>query len=237
MKQQFFRFLTLFLLVNTCNIVMSQSSKGYYDTGELKYEYTIVNGSHEGITKEYYKNGDIHYEWNYTDDKLNGITKEYDPDGNITEWTYNSDTLKTGKTFYMNGKNVEYLYNYKNRVKDGYVYRYYNTGEVHTKWTYDNGVLVDGIGYYETGETKYEFKYKDGKANGITNEYFKDGHLRTKFLYKDGKLNGISKEYDSKGNLKYDWNYSDGKLEGTTIEYYTDGSIKNKWLYENDVLK
>jgi len=49
---------------------IQSTSKGYYETGELKYEYSFVNGVQEGITKEYDKNGKLIREWVYKNGEL-----------------------------------------------------------------------------------------------------------------------------------------------------------------------
>jgi len=55
---------------------IQSTSKGYYATGELKYEYGFVSGVREGITKEYDKNGNLIREWIYKNGELQGQKKD-----------------------------------------------------------------------------------------------------------------------------------------------------------------
>ena len=97
-----------------------------------------------------------------------------------------------------------------------------------------NGVKKE---YYESGELRYEWPYKDGKQHGISKGYSESGKLEYVWPYTDGKRNGISKGYTESGGLQYEYPYKDGKQHGLDIEYDKDGSVDSYcyWWYDTDV--
>ena len=141
-------FLSIILISSCRSSRITNDSRGYYDTGELRYEYSMSNGNREGITKEFYKNGKLKSEWNYKNKRLDGESVQHELDGSLTKWIYSSDTIIEGSTFTSNGLLIA-RYNYKNGVLDGKSYRYYETGEVETIWIYEKGNLIEGKGRSE----------------------------------------------------------------------------------------
>jgi antitoxin component YwqK of YwqJK toxin-antitoxin module len=53
----------------------------YYDEGQLKEEYCLINNKKEGLYKKYHKNGQLYEICNYVDGKENGEFKRYSIDG------------------------------------------------------------------------------------------------------------------------------------------------------------
>ncbi len=154
------------------------------------------------------------------------------PDGRTEEMTYVSDKLVSSKTNFPSG-NVEYAYNYVDGVREGDAYRYYETGEVRAKWNYKNGKIVDGVAYYETGELKTKYSYVNGKAEGISFGYYKNGKLRYEYNYVKGQLNGKTKEYRENGETA-DWSYLSDELVGGIV-YYPGGKQQELVNYTKGV--
>ncbi len=58
-------------------------------------------------------------------------------------------------------------------------------------------------GYYESGQLKSKWNYKDGKQEGISKLYKESGQLWWEGNYKNGVMIN-QKKYDSDGNLESD---------------------------------
>lgn len=66
---------------------------------------------------------------------------------------------------------------------------------------------------------------KNGKRNGLYQEYYKNGQLKEEINYKNGKFDGLWKAWYENGNIKAEINYKDDIQEGETFSYREDGSL------------
>ena len=78
-----------------------------------------------------------------------------------------------------------------------------------------NGIPFTGIGYsvYENGKLSGEINLKDGKFDGLLEEWYENGQLKREIKYKEGKKDGLSKQWDEKGNLVKEENWKDGVIQ------------------------
>ena len=120
--------------------------------------------------------------------------------------------------------------------KEGSEFFYYESGQLKAEYNYKNGKL-DGFAreYYENGQLIAEGNYSNGKLEGISKMYYESGQLRSENSYKDNLLNGISKTYYENGQLKEEVNYKDGQVVQENLE--TDLKDFCNIAYENDKLK
>lgn len=95
----------------------SETSKGYYSSGELRYTYRYVDGKRNGITKEYYENGK-----------------------HKADYTYKNNVIIDGMGFYETGE-LRYNYSYQNGKRHGETYEYDKEGALIATWIYKNGQL------------------------------------------------------------------------------------------------
>ncbi|WP_234859380.1 toxin-antitoxin system YwqK family antitoxin [Aquimarina aquimarini] len=197
------KFKLFFLFIST--LILSCASV------KKKIEPIVFTSKPNGITKEYDKDGTLKFEWNYTDNILNGISTEYHPNKTFSKWNYKDGELIAGKAYYSCGTLME-EYTFLNGKREGFAYRYYQTGEKETAWLFKNDILVSGKGFYPTGEKKIDFSYVNGIPEGIAKEYYKNGAIKMEWSYSNGILNGVTKEYFDNGRLKYTWNYREGKV-------------------------
>lgn len=77
---------------------------------------------------------------------------------------------------------------------------------------------------FETGQTKAEYRVKDGKRYGQYTEYYLGGQVRIKATYKRGELNGPYTEYYGNGKVHIRTQYSRGVRNGS----YTETDEKGK---------
>jgi len=88
------------------------------------------------------------------------------------------------------------------------------------------GLPVTGIIYemYNNSQFKFEYSFKDGKADGVQKEWHENGQLAKENNYKDGKLEGWQRQYSTTGQLLEEVNLVGGN--GVLKEKYNDGKIK-----------
>ena len=89
---------------------------------------------------------------------------------------------------------------------------FYPSGKVHHEYRFVNGKL-DGITrvYLETGELKEEMNFVAGVRSGINRDYHPNGQLHHEYTFENGKLNGKTTRFDDKGNLVETLVFKDGK--------------------------
>ena len=86
--------------------------------------------------------------------------------------------------------------------------------------------------FYENGQKKLEFNYKDGKKDGLQTKWWENGQKGSEENYKDGKLNGLEARWYDNGQKKLEANYKDGKLMSSEVwkpngEKCPESNVKN----------
>ncbi len=99
------------------------------------------------------------------------------------------------------------------------------------------GNIPDGVyqAYFDSGELKRTFSFKNGSLNGLCEVFFRSGIIERKGTFKNGKEIGKSELYYPDGTLKGVSMYKDGKKNGPTILYYPSGKIKAKLQFKDSV--
>lgn len=93
------------------------------------------------------------------------------------------------------------------------------------------------VGYYDSGELRYEGYFENGKEIGYFKYYYKSGNLDTELLYTIPGIQSEARIYYSNGYIKALGNYCDKKRCGLW-EYFDDkGNILSKENYLNDLLE
>lgn len=123
--------------------------KLYYDTGELKYEGFIKDGTPCGMGIKYYKNGQKHLE------------------GNFADWF-----IESGREYYENGS-LRFEGKYNSGPRSYYGPRYFVSGRLY----YDTGELwYEGSFSFTHSSTGYPlFKGSESFCKGV--EYNKYGDI------------------------------------------------------------
>jgi len=69
--------------------------------------------------------------------------------------------------------------------------------------------------YHKNSKTLEDrITYKNGKLNGLSEEYYNHGQLYCRKNYKDNELDGLSEFWNESGKLCHRCNFKDGKLYG-----------------------
>ena len=152
------------------------SIKEYYDSGNIKREFTELNGDEHGLYTAYYENGKTQNTRNYKKGEYHGSVETFYEDGH-------TDDLK----------------NYEEGELHGITYGYYPEGIHFLRYEgeYANG-LENGVfkSYSNQGSLNTEVEYKDGIKNGIFRDYLIDDEIHTSSYhvfgqYNEGKRTGI----------------------------------------------
>lgn len=107
-------FVALFLIGFACS--SEKVEREYYESGKLKIEWEIADGSKNGVYKEYYQSGRLKKIQHWNNGQLHGKATDYDPDGTIAQIFYYDRGQREGKAeiFYSTGEKLENQY-----YKDG----------------------------------------------------------------------------------------------------------------------
>ena len=87
---------------------------------------------------------------------------------------------------------------------------------------------------YDNGQLKSKKRYKDGKQEGLWEEYYKNGQLKLKKYSKDGKEQGLWEEYHKNGQLKIKGNFKEGlPKDGLYKQYHKNGQLHSKRSFKD----
>ncbi|WP_025863334.1 toxin-antitoxin system YwqK family antitoxin [Prolixibacter bellariivorans] len=97
-----------------------------------------------------------------------------------------------------------------------------------------NGVMRD---FYESGKTKFEMHYADGKRNGLTMAYYQNGTPEIEGNYINNLRTGDWKFYNQDGTLKYTLKYDKGVLLNSDVLNKAQQKEFNEMEKNREVLK
>ncbi|MDR2040021.1 MAG: caspase family protein [Bacteroidales bacterium] len=236
---------------------------GYYDGaycdyhrsgGEVKIRGNYKNGKKDGVWEEFYESGIPERKSEYKDGELQKETS-YFTDGKVSREAYYRNTRLHGtekRYDFKDGGLISDL-NYKNGKQVGRQMQ--QTGNVLKVSNYSEKGELDGSyaeTYLDTKKTKVKGKYKDGKKEGIWEEfsssgrksrteeykngdlrksitYFNDGNIENEFHYLHHEQHGPEKRYSRSGVLITDYNYQNGRRVGRQMHYFSG--------FENDYIQ
>lgn len=103
----------------------------YYESGQIKRIYSLVDNKFGGIVLMYYKSGILKLEISYVDGKKTGSMKRYSKSGKLIQWKmFQDDKLH------------------------GISYEYHLSGDFKRKLEFYNGYVVDGDLYNTDGTAR-----------------------------------------------------------------------------------
>jgi len=119
-------------------------------------------------------------------------------------------------------------------VKHGLYSRFYKSGKIAEKASYQNG-LLDGVRtlYYDTGAKEIEEVYQSDSLHGEYKTYYPSGKVEFVCEYVNNKIQGKSKKYYESGKLLEEVIFKDNNENGPFVEYYENGEIEWKGQYLN----
>ena len=87
--------------------------------------------------------------------------------------------------------------------------------------------------YWENGNLRYEWYFKDGKQDGVSRAWWPNGDIKGKRNYKDGKEHGFSIGGYENGQVAGIRDFKDGKKDGFWTDYYASGQMWMKRTYKD----
>ncbi len=222
--------------------------KSYYENGVLKSEGKRKYFLLDSVWNFYNNEGHLVEEISYRNDKKNGYTKTYD-------YYYNKDSVKIyylkSKELYLNGQMegvsyyynklgyLEFLYNYKNGIKDGEARQFNKDSIVIALLKYYKGYRIDleRVNRYDNQK----------KRHGKWIDFFSNGNIQYEYTYFKGVLHGIYREYDITGKKIAEKRYVNGKVFVPKTEdkivlkakvkksYYPNGKIQFEGAFLKDM--
>jgi antitoxin component YwqK of YwqJK toxin-antitoxin module len=87
--------------------------------------------------------------------------------------------------------------------------------------------------YWENGNLRYEWYFKDGKQDGVSKAWWPNGDIKSERNYKDGKQDGLRTSWYENGQVAGISDYKDGKDDGLWTDYYKSGQVWMKKTYES----
>lgn len=135
--------------------------------------------------------------------------------------------------YYEDGKHVHQKINYRNGLKNGPAFEFFENGNIKAKRFYVNDTLNDSsLIYYKDGKLKSAQFYLNKLKHGCWREYNKEGHLYSEIYFKKGLLDSTSTEYTYRtGRVLTRVTYKDGLKHGLEELYYSNGKPKSKVYY------
>jgi antitoxin component YwqK of YwqJK toxin-antitoxin module len=80
--------------------------------------------------------------------------------------------------------------------------------------------------FHENGQSSAIQNYKDGEWDGLWECFYENGQLEKRGNLKDGKREGLWEEFHENGQLKCRESYIDGVAEGFHEEFYENGQLE-----------
>ena len=98
------------------------------------------------------------------------------------------------------------------------------------EWYYKDGKRADGISksWFQTGQLKHTWTWKDGKKNGLYTFWGKNGKKLETYYYNAGIKNGLYTQWYDNGNKMQEFTYVNRKRIDKIREWNRDGSLKKE---------
>lgn len=146
---------------------------------------------------------------------------------------------KTGpwRVEYPNGKTL-YEGNFEEGLPVGLMIRYYDTGAIRAKMTFDPTLdRSQAELYYKGGKKAAEGVYQGKEKDGEWTYYSEfDGTVRMRESYASGKLHGTSYRYYPSGDVSEEVLWEMDSREGPWLQYFEGGKIRLRSSFENNML-
>jgi hypothetical protein len=112
------------------------------------------------------------------------------------------DTGFTGIRQYMSDRLLVKEVTFKNGVRQGLMKSFYQTGEVRQTFSYKNGLREDSsIWYFLEGQKFRATPYKRDTIDGVQVQYYRTGRVRAKLGYSKGMRTTFFQEFTPEGKI------------------------------------
>lgn len=224
--------------------------------GQTIQRGTIKGGQRDGLFT-YYRNGQKYLETTF-ENNLPVKDIYYDNGKAYKEVPY-INGLREGrvKTFSNEGVLIA-IENYVADKYHGEIIHYSENGIIERSAIYEKGERQSEKQFYENGELKNTFSYRNGEMDGKANFYFDNGQLMMKVVFREDKLQDVLQAFHKDGSKNtaitfkegngrvifyYDedkpfisLNFSDYKYDGEQQRYNSNGKLLIRENYKNGVV-
>lgn len=199
-------------------------AKGFFPTGELRYEGNYKKGKADGEWKYYFPHGGIQYLYLYKEDVLQGPAKEYFSTGQLKyDMVYEQGKLHGYfKEFYAHGtvRQEGWL---QNGLREQYWREYYVNGALEAEYYYLLGELQGLYKDYDVNGKIYSETDFD-KGNIIAIRYFDQSGVEIKgATLTKPTVSYLRKFKNGKPNIKFEMKC--GQYISDVVRYFPDGKI------------
>ena len=191
-------------------------------------KYTVKEGKYDGEYVDMIKDIRINYDMGVLHGKYYAVQE----DGSIKEGEYNQGrftgtiTSKDRRTIeHVNGHNRQFTGTVTS--KDGKTLENWVDGSLECITTYKSA-KKDWYG----NVTSREGIISEIRPNGTCVEY-SNGTPIKRYEQKNGKKDGLYEEFDPRGWVKVEAQYKNGELNGTYKEYNSDGTVASRRFYKD----
>jgi len=162
----------------------------YYDSGKLERQFTIKNGTLNGVSRVYFESGVLEREGHFINGKEEGLSKLYNKSGDLIGESEFRDGMKNGvtKLYYASGQlRAQMLF--VNGTADGEQLMYYPSGELEVKMRFAGGVKHGPmVQFYESGKPKFKGTYKNDKLDGEVVTLYESGRVKSQKIFHEGRI-------------------------------------------------
>jgi antitoxin component YwqK of YwqJK toxin-antitoxin module len=127
------------------------------------------------------------------------------------------DSIKYSGLVYSlyNVNDTMQIASYLNGLEEGIQKKWYANQQVASMRNYHAGKKIDKhIGYWENGQPKFEFYFKDGEHHGVAKEWYQNGQYYRIFHYQNGYEQGSQKMWWENGIIRANYVVKNGRRYG-----------------------
>jgi antitoxin component YwqK of YwqJK toxin-antitoxin module len=120
----------------------------------------------------------------------------------------------------------------RGNIPDGVYKAYFDSGELRRTFSFKNGAL-NGMcmALFRSGQTERKGTFKNGKEEGRSELYYPNGTRRGVSIYKNGLKNGTTTLYYPSGKIKAKLFFKDSNPDGKQVMYYENGKVESEVIY------
>lgn len=166
------------------------SYQQFYDSGKLEREFSIRNGTLNGVSRVYYESGILEREGTFADGLEEGVSKLFFKDGSLAGKSEYRKGLKHGDTIlYYPDESVRAVMQFVEGKADGEQRMFYPSGALEVRMHFRQGVKHGVIEqFYETGKARFRGMYAGGKLDGEAVTLYESGRVKSRKYFQKGRI-------------------------------------------------
>jgi len=129
---------------------------------------------------------------------------------------FHNDTKYSGWVYTLyNAKDTMQVAGFLNGLEEGIQKKWYPNKQIASIRDYRAGKKIGKhIGYWENGQTQFEFYFEDGEYHGIAKEWYQNGQAYRTFHYEHGFEQGSQKMWWENGIIRANYVVKNGRRYG-----------------------